>query len=253
MAKEELSPHSGHRKRMRDRFLRDGMDSLQDHEVLELLLFYAIARQDTNELAHRLINRFGSLSGVFDAPIEELRRVDGVGGTTAIFIKTYPEMFRRYTNDKKKKSKRLFSYEDAGKYAQTCLAGRRREGILVVLLNANSQILFSDIVYEGSVNAAEIYFRDLIRLASSYDAVGVILAHNHPSGDCLPSREDLLTTRMAADALSKIDVALVDHIIVAGNDHVSMATSHVLPEVFPETEEAHPLRKVADRKKKKKA
>ena len=231
MAKEELSPHSGHRKRMRDRFLRDGMDSLQDHEVLELLLFYAIARQDTNELAHRLINRFGSLSGVFDAPVEELKRVEGVGGTTAVFIKTYPEVFRRYTMDKKKKVRRLYSYEDVADYAKSYLIGRRREGILVVLLNANSQILFSDIVYEGSVNAAEIYFRDLIRLASSYDAVGVILAHNHPSGDCLPSREDIITTRMAAEALGKIDVTLVDHVIVAGDDCVSMATSHVLPEV----------------------
>lgn len=251
LAKEELSPHSGHRKRMRDRFLRDGMDSLQDHEVLELLLFYAIARQDTNELAHRLINRFGSLSGVFDAPVEELKRVEGIGGTTAVFIKTYPEVFRRYTMDKKKKVRRLYSYEDVADYAKSYLIGRRREGILVVLLNANSQILFSDIVYEGSVNAAEIYFRDLIRLASSYDAVGVILAHNHPSGDCLPSREDIITTRMAAEALGKIDVTLVDRVIVAGDDCVSMATSHVLPEVFPDVEERKPIRKVADRKKKK--
>lgn len=76
LAKEELSPHSGHRKRMRDRFLRDGIDSLQDHEVLELLLFYAIPRQDTNELAHRLLAKFRTLSGVFDAPIEELKRVE---------------------------------------------------------------------------------------------------------------------------------------------------------------------------------
>ena len=89
------------------------------------------------------------------------------------------------------------------------------------------------------------------RLASSYDAVGVILAHNHPSGDCLPSREDIITTRMAAEALGKIDVTLVDHVIVAGDDCVSMATSHVLPEVFPDVEERKPIRKVADRKKKK--
>lgn len=237
---------------MRDRFLRDGMDSLEDHEVLELLLFYAIARQDTNELAHRLINRFGSLSGVFDAPVEELKRVEGVGGTTAVFLKTYPELFRRYTNDKKKKVKRLYSYKDISEYAMRILAGRRREGILLVLVNAVGQILYSDIVYEGSVNAAEIYFRDLVRLASSYDAVGAILAHNHPSGDCLPSREDLVTTRTAADALKKIDVALIDHVIVAGDDCVSMATSHILPEVFPEAEEKRSLRKVSDRQKGKK-
>ena len=93
LAKEELSPHSGHRKRMRERFLRDGIDSLQDHEVLELLLFYAIPRQDTNELAHRLLTKFRTLSGVFDAPIEELKRVEGIGGTTAVFLKTYPEVF----------------------------------------------------------------------------------------------------------------------------------------------------------------
>ena len=105
LAKEELSPHSGHRKRMRDRFLRDGIDSLQDHEVLELLLFYAIPRQDTNELAHRLLAKFRTLSGVFDAPIEELKRVEGIGGTTAVFLKTYPEVFRRYMGDKKKECK----------------------------------------------------------------------------------------------------------------------------------------------------
>ena len=250
LAKEKLSPHSGHRKRMRERFLRDGIDSLQDHEVLELLLFYAIPRQDTNELAHRLLTKFRTLSGVFVAPIEELKRVEGIGGTTAVFLKTYPEVFRRYMGDKKKNVKRLCSYKEIGEYAQSCLFGRTREAILLVLLNSSGQILFSDIVYEGSVNAAEIYFRDLVRLASSYDAVGVVLAHNHPSGDCLPSREDMLTTRMAAEALSKIDVTLVDHVIVAGEHFLSLASSRILPEVFSEGEEK-PLKKVADRRKKR--
>ena len=256
LPKDEQQLHAGHRKRMRERLLREGMDSLQDHEVLEILLFFAIPRQDTNELAHRLLLRFHTLSGVFDAPFEELRRVEGVGETAALLLKSYPEVERRCRRDRKKSVKRLYSYEEIMEYAQSWLAGRSREAILLVLTDAAGRVLFSGIIHEGSVGAAEIYFRELVRLASSYDAACAVLAHNHPSGDCLPSRDDLETTRLAADALSRVNVTLLDHVIVAGDHTLSLALSGAMDDVFPdaeaERERQRQRQKVAERPKRRK-
>ena len=241
---------------MRERLLREGMDSLQDHEVLEILLFFAIPRQDTNELAHRLLLRFHTLSGVFDAPFEELRRVEGVGETAALLLKSYPEVERRCRRDRKKSVKRLYSYEEIMEYAQSWLAGRSREAILLVLTDAAGRVLFSGVIHQGSVGAAEIYFRELVRLASSYDAACAVLAHNHPSGDCLPSKEDLETTRLAADALSRVNVTLLDHVIVAGDHTLSLALSGAMDDVFPdaeaERERQRQRQKVAERPKRRK-
>ena len=256
LPKDEQQLHTGHRKRMRERLLREGMDSLQDHEVLEILLFFAIPRQDTNKLAHRLLLRFHTLSGVFDAPFEELRRVEGVGETAALLLKSYPEVERRCRRDRKKSVKRLYSYEEIMEYAQSWLAGRSREAILLVLTDAAGRVLFSGIIHEGSVGAAEIYFRELVRLASSYDAACAVLAHNHPSGDCLPSRDDLETTRLAADALSRVNVTLLDHVIVAGDHTLSLALSGAMDDVFPdaeaERERQRQRQKVAERPKRRK-
>lgn len=256
MPKDGQQLHAGHRKRMRERLLHEGMDSLQDHEVLEILLFFAIPRQDTNELAHRLLLRFHTLSGVFDAPFEELRRVEGVGETAALLLKSYPEVERRCRRDRKKNVKRLYSYEEIMEYAQSWLAGRSREAILLVLTDAAGRVLFSGVIHQGSVGAAEIYFRELVRLASSYDAACAVLAHNHPSGDCLPSKEDLETTRLAADALSRVNVTLLDHVIVAGDHTLSLALSGAMDDIFPdaeaERERQRQRQKVAERPKRRK-
>ena len=247
----EKKVHAGHRQRMRERLMKNGMDSLQDHEVLELLLFYAIPRQDTNELAHRLIARFRSLPGVLEAPVEELKRVAGMGENAAVFLHLFPAVFQRCLREEKKNVRRLFSYQEFGEYMKAQLYGRSREAVALLLLNSKNQILFCGQLYEGSATAVEIYMKDLVRLASRYDAVGAVLAHNHPSGECLPSVEDLRTTELAAETLRNIDVALLDHIIVGGEDFVSLAASGILPHTFPEAEPApRQVKKAAERGKK---
>ena len=146
MAKDTVSLHSGHRSRMRERILREGLSSLEDHEILEYLLYHVISRQNTNELAHRLLNRFGTLSGVLEAPMEELSSVEGVGVTAAMFLHSYPEMFHLYQLDKAKKVRRLCSFPEIGEYALSWLSGQKREQVLFVLLDAMNRILFSEIV-----------------------------------------------------------------------------------------------------------
>ena len=174
---------------MRERLLHEGMDSLQDHEVLEILLFFAIPRQDTNELAHRLLLRFHTLSGVFDAPFEELRRVEGVGRSGSPAPEILSEVERRCRRDRKKNVKRLYSYEELWSTRSRGWRAAAARRSWLVLTDAAGRVLFSGVIHQGSVGAAEIYFRELVRLASSYDAACAVLAHNHPAGiACLRRR-----------------------------------------------------------------
>ena len=248
MAKDTVSLHSGHRSRMRERILREGLSSLEDHEILEYLLYHVISRQNTNELAHRLLNRFGTLSGVLEAPMEELSSVEGVGVTAAMFLHSYPEMFHLYQLDKAKKVRRLCSFPEIGEYALSWLSGQKREQVLFVLLDAMNRILFSEIVYEGSTSMSEIYTRDLVRRATRFDASSAILAHNHPSGEFCTSREDIETTEKVSEALQQVEVMLIDHVIVGGSDFVSLASIGCLPHIFDSDYFDHPPKRlVADR------
>ncbi len=224
--------HGGHRERVRCLFLKMGLDSFSPHAVLELLLYYAIPLKDTNPIAHELLNRFGSLSGVFDAPFEELTQVEGVGRSAATLLKLIPQVCRRYEEDLDRGKTVIYDYDEAGKQVAKKFIGRRDETVVLMLLDSRARMLFCDVVDEGSATAANIYIKKVVRLAVRYDAVYAILAHNHPSGNCLPSKQDLDTTRWIYEALGTVEVRLIDHIIVSGNDFVSLAKSRVLPELF---------------------
>ncbi len=226
------SVHSGHRERVRNLFLKMGLDSFSPHAVLELLLFYAIPLKDTNRTAHELLNRFGSLSGVFDAPFEELMRVPGIGRSAATLIKLVPQLCRRYQEDLDRGRTVIYNYDEAGRQLAKRFIGRQDETVVLMLLDSRTRMLYCDVVNEGSATAANIYIKKIVRLAVRYDAVYAILAHNHPSGNCLPSKQDLDTTRWIYEALGTVEVRLIDHIIVSGNDFLSMAKSRILPELF---------------------
>lgn len=224
--------HGGHRDRVKELFLKAGLDSFSPHAVLELLLFYAIPQKDTNLTAHELMKKFGSLSAVLDAPQEELMKVKGIGKSAAILIKMIPQLCRRYEEDLACGQKTIFDYDEAGKFLVKKFIGRGNEVVILMLLDSRERILYCDVVSEGNATAANIYIKTVVRLAARYDAVYAILAHNHPSGECLPSKQDLDTTRWVYDALGTVDVRLIDHIIVGGSDYVSLANSRVLPELF---------------------
>ncbi|MVB11930.1 hypothetical protein CAFE_26590 [Caprobacter fermentans] len=234
---ETESLHVGHRERVKNQFLAGGLDSFQAHSVLELLLFYAIPLKDTNPIAHQLLQKFGSLSGTFDAPFEELLKVNGIGMSAATLIKLIPQLCRRYQEDLDRDKTYIYSYDEAGKRLVNKFIGRQNEVVVLMLLDSKTRVLYCDVVDEGAVNSASIYIKKIVRLSVQYDAVYAILSHNHPSGNCLPSKQDLSTTRWIYEALDTVEVRLIDHIIVSGNDYLSIAKSELMPDLFnPELE-----------------
>jgi DNA repair protein RadC len=220
-----MSIHEGHRQRMKDRFFYEKMDHFSDHEVLELLLYYAIPRKDTNPIAHALISHFGSLPQVLDASVEELEQVDGISRNAAVLLKLVTEMGRYYEVERKRQTRILKSVEECGNYLLPRFFGRVNETVFLLCLDARCKVLSCREVGEGSINSANVSIRRIVEMALASKASSVVLAHNHPSGIALPSAEDRATTRRVAAALSLVDVVLVDHIIVAENDFVSLAES----------------------------
>lgn len=208
--------HEHHRERLRKRFLNEGMDSFESHNVLEMLLFYSIPRRDTNEIAHRLIERFGSLSGVFDADYEELLKVDGIGENSAVLIKMIPQISRRYMTEGALGDKVFDTAEKIGKYFSAKFTGETNETVYMMMLTSSFGLISCDVLHRGSVNSSQITTRKLIEKVLSSKASMVVLAHNHPGGLAIPSAEDICTTRIMHEALSIVDVRLLEHFVVAG-------------------------------------
>ncbi len=218
-----MSVHKDHRQRLRKQFRDGGLKNFTEYQILELLLFYAIPRIDTNVLAHNLIERFGSLSQVLDAPIEELEKVEGIGPNSALLLHLMTEICRAYMVDRTEKQKILRTVEECGDYLKARFVGKTVETVFLLCLDAKCKVLCCKEVGEGSVNSANVPIRRIVEMALAANATTVVLAHNHPSGVALPSPEDRATTRRVAAALSMVDVVLADHIIVADDDYVSLA------------------------------
>lgn len=223
-----MGVHDGHRERVKKKMLERGLDGFDDHNVLELLLFYALPRQDTNPLAHALFDYFGSLEAVFEAPPEELMKVPGIGENTATLLKLIPAVSRRYEMSKNNFGEILDSTTKAGNYLTARYLFERDEVVYVVCLDAKRRVICCKALFRGDVNSAEVSVRKIAELALVKNASAVILSHNHTSGIALPSREDEMTTKRIKSALESMNITLLDHIIVAGDDYISMAESHLL-------------------------
>ena len=217
--------HDGHRERMKKRFLAEGLDSFTQIQALELLLFYCIPQKDTNPLAHALLGRFGSLSQVLEAPVEELRKVPGVGDHTATFLHLITEAGRFYLVNRSSQEKILPTLESCAEFMLPFFFGRKVETVFLLCLDAKCKVLCCREIGEGSINAAGISVRRVVETALNAGATTVVLAHNHPSGLALPSTEDIQTTRRVAIALSAVEIQLADHIVVADGDYVSLVQS----------------------------
>ena len=221
-----MSIHDGHRQRLKDRFLRDGLDGFTETQILELLLFYAIPMKDTNPLAHRLLDKFGSLARVLDAPVEKLMQVDGVSSHTATLLKLGKAMGRCYEISKVVGDDTpIRTVEDCAGYMQAYFRDRKNEMVVLLALDAKLKVLECREIGEGSVNYASVPIRRVVEMALESGASMVVLAHNHPSGIATPSGDDIYTTRRLAVALQSVDIQLVDHIVVADGDYVSMVQS----------------------------
>ena len=217
--------HSGHRDRLKQRFLQQGLDGFTDIQALELLLFYSIPRQDTNPIAHRLLDHFGSLSQVLEASAEELMRIGGISEHTAVLLTLMNQMGRFYLVDRAKRERVLPTIADCARYLQPYFYGRLKETVYLLCLDAKCKALCCKEIGEGGINSAGISVRKVVETAIREGASTVVLAHNHPSGIAIPSPEDVQTTRRIAAALHSVEVILADHIVVAEDDYVSMVQS----------------------------
>lgn len=220
-----MSIHQGHRQRLKDRFLKEGLDNFEELYVLELLLYYCIAQKDTNPIAHALLDHFGSLPGVFQATPEELQKVPGIGPNAATFLTLIPQVGRYYQVKRTEPGAILSTIKQCGDYMVPYFYGREHETVFLLCLDAKCKVLCCKLVGEGSVNSASIPIRRVVEIALNANATTVVLAHNHPSGLALPSADDIQTTLQLARAMDAVEIKLADHIVVADNDFVSLTQS----------------------------
>ena len=225
MAEQKKNFHAGHRQRVKTEFLARGLEGWPDHRALELLLFYAIPQGDVNGLAHELIDRFGSLSGVLDASPEELQKVPGVGEHTAVLLRLISALGGRYAGQRGEPGRIVNTPEEAAALLEPCFFGARNELVYVLCLDGKRKALGVRKVSEGSIHASDISIRRITEEAMGLRAAGVYLAHNHVSGLAFPSAADWQTTDVIRAALSGVGLELIDHLIFAGGEVVSLRQS----------------------------
>lgn len=220
--------HEGHRQRLTNRFIKDGLEGFEDHEILEFLLFYALPRVDTNGIAHQLIRTFGSLAGVLEADAKDLAQVSGIGPKAAAYLCMFPEVFRTYERSKIGKKPVIRSIKDACDFARTLLFGKPYEQFYVIWLGTQNRVIHFEKLSEGSVCESPVYLSRLAATALRHHAVKGVIAHNHPGGSVVPSKADIMTTQSVLNTLAMLDIELVDHIIVSENEAFSFQADSLM-------------------------
>ena len=223
-----MGVHDGHRDRLRARFLEYGLDNFNDLNALELLLFYAIPRRDTNEIAHALLECFGSLEGVFYASERELLQVPGIGTNAAALIRLVPQLMKKSALSRPDRREVIMNSSDAGRYFVPRFMYEQDEVVYLLCLDGQKRVIKCAEMGRGVVNCVETSIRRIVETALKYKSSSVTLAHNHPDGLALPSSEDDMVTKQVSTALALVGVSLEDHIIVAGDDFVSFADSGIM-------------------------
>ena len=219
------SVHDGHRERLKKQFAEHGGKEMNDIQFLEMLLYYVIPRRDTNVLSHALLERYGSLRGVLDAPAGDLTTVPGIGDHAARYLETIREALRRYISEPVKEMRYIFSCSDAGKYFVPILQYETVEKVYLMCLNGRGAVISCGEIATGTLTTVNVSIRKIVDIAMRAHATSVVLAHNHPAGFALPSTEDRAYTFELKHALELMDIQLMDHILVADSDYVSFAQS----------------------------
>ena len=220
-----MAYQDGHRQRVKDRFAREGLESFRGHEVLELLLFYCIPRIDTKVLAYRLIENFGSFAGVLEASVEDLQKVEGIGPNAASFLTLLNAVNRYYRNDKAQSNEPLKSPEQFCRVLAPKFTGCRKELVYLLCLDAQCRMICCRQISEGSSTSAGLSVRKIVETALAVNATAVVLAHNHPDGVAVPSRDDVRATTQIQQALATVGVTLLDHLIFTEYDYTSVTMS----------------------------
>lgn len=228
-----MGVHDGHRERLKERYIAYGLDNFNDLNVLELLLFYAIPRRDTNALAHALLDHFGTLDAIFEASLQELQAVPGIGSHTAALITLVPEISKRCGVSQTRDITIFSNAAAVGRYLIPRLGTEKAEKALMLNLNPQKQLISCVELGTGVVDTVSLNIRLIVETALKARASSVVLAHNHPSGNPAPSRDDELITRRVRDALQLVDITLDDHVIIAGQAWFSFVDSGLL--LYPMT------------------
>ena len=225
--------HDGHRERVKQEFLENGFnEKTPPHKIMEMLLFFSIPRKDTNEIAHDLIRRFGSIAGVLDAPVNELTKVNGISLHSASLIKLMIPIIRCYITEKNEKKMSYSNLDEVCEYLLRQYIGYNKEVFSVVSFSSSGRMLGFDVLSKGNVSEVNISVREIVETVLKQNAVCAIIAHNHPDGVAVPSNEDIAVTKKIQSALSHINIRLLDHIIISGSDYVSMAQSRLYKDIF---------------------
>ena len=212
----------GHRGRLKERFLNDGLDSFNEINALEILLFYAVPRSDTNPLAHRLLDRFGSFSAVLDADYYDLLEVEGVSDHPATFLKLLPAAARYYQSGKITERQQLATLTDIGEFFVRKYVGVIKETVYMLLLDNKRCIISVEKIHEGSVSSAAVSVRKMAETALKKRAAAVVIAHNHPSGIAIPSPDDVLITKNISSAFQTLEIEFIDHFVIAENKYCTI-------------------------------
>ena len=223
--------HKSHRMRLKKRFLQDGLDSFEEHQVLELMLFYAVPRKDTNPIAHRLLERFGNLAGVFNAPIAELAKTDGIGESTAVFLRLQHGILLKYQESYSEEKINLSSHKACINFIAEKMRYLNHEEFHILCLDSSLKLIKYLPMFKGTVNAATVNLRELTAKILELDSSAIVVAHNHPSGVAYPSMEDIDITEVLLTALKYQDVELLDHLIITNKSHYSMLSDNKMTEL----------------------
>lgn len=246
--KEISSIHKDHRKRMREKFLNAGLASFADHEILELLLFYAIPYKDTNPLAHKLINKFGSFEDVFAASVDELVEVDGISENSATLIKLIPDLICTLSKRNTKKCTTINGFSTAIEFCKNLYKGETHEQVYVICLDRKNEVKATKMISSGNSTSAVVDNKLLTKFILQKNVDRVIITHNHPIGNAKPSTEDILFTRKLISAFTPLDIEIVDHVIIAQNDAISFAHEGLLSGIVPTVQHRTSLQRISDKK-----
>ncbi len=223
-----LPLHAGHRERLRERFRQGGADAMPDYELLELILFRAIPRRDTKDLAKRLIARFGSFAEVVSAPEPRLREVKGAGDSVVTELKLIRAAALRLMHGEIRQKPVLSSWSQVIEYCRAAQGHEAREQFRILFLDKKNQLIADEVQGQGTVDHTPVYVREVVKRALELSATAIVLVHNHPSGDPTPSRADIDMTKMIVDAARPLGVVVHDHIIVGRHGHASFKAMRLI-------------------------
>ncbi len=235
--KENENMHEGHRKRLKQKYLDNGIESLSEIETLELLLFYSIPRRNTNDIAHKILEKFSNLEGVFNADAKLLAMVEDVGEHTAALIKLIKDIHFRIETNKTKPGVYFTNSYEAGKHLVEFFSNKQHEVLYAFFLNKGNRLLGWEKVVEGTADKIMVDTAQIVRAALRYKTCSVVLAHNHPGGKATPSNADKITTGVIRAALSVVGINLKDHYVIANGDYMSFNDSNILYEEISEEDE----------------